>query len=306
VAPLLDGVPSASWQQLIDGATKDDPWLWAHIVNGKSYNIQAKAVQAAKVGAVVFRLRVQAAGTQYLQQIYADNGLLVDPGIKRFFNEVDDWFDLVARWIRSTTDQCVEEDLDSSKVSTPGSGLTMLAHSREMTSRQITPSFINIVIASPVQAINRQQWRRILEAAYQKREPPVAYGLLAGARAAIHTHEFRRAVIDAGTAAELAIAALFRANYGQLSQRAKNRLDGVDRNYATLGTLVGWIYKVGEFPAAVTDFSHRWPVFTDVDAKLIKLRNAVVHDNKVPQYPEAKGALTIANQMVGDLCTVTL
>jgi hypothetical protein len=96
VAPLLDGVPSAAWQQLVNGAAKDDPWLWAHIMNGKSYNIQSKEVQAAKVGAVVFRLRAPMAGKQYLQQIYADSGLLIDQGIKRLFDEVGAWFDRLA------------------------------------------------------------------------------------------------------------------------------------------------------------------------------------------------------------------
>jgi hypothetical protein len=113
-------------------------------------------------------------------------------------------------------------------------------------------------------------------------------------------------VIDAGTAAELTLASMFRVNFGQLPQWAKDRLGGVGGKYATLGILVGWIYKVGEFPPAVTCFGQRWPVEGDVRAKLVELRNAVVHKNKQPQYREAMDALRIANQVVKDLCPLTL
>ena len=99
-------------------------------------------------------------------------------------------------------------------------------------------------------------------------------------------HDFRRAVLDAGLAAELAVTQLISAQLTANGQTA-NRIETVLREYQMLGRrCTYWIhYCGGTLP-------------TNYQLRLIDRRNAATHSGHTPPEDDVRDAIAVAAEIV--------
>jgi hypothetical protein len=114
-------------------------------------------------------------------------------------------------------------------------------------------------------------------------EPPTPWLLIRDARVAHHHGSRRVALIDAGTAAELAIVELLRGQHPHLSAV---QFDAVLAKHQMLGKRLDLLTKTGGSPPA------------DIYAKLVEPRNDAAHRGAIPSDKECWEALLVATRIV--------
>jgi hypothetical protein len=131
--------------------------------------------------------------------------------------------------------------------------------------------------------ITVEAWRKALDQASADHELPVEHQLLNDARAANARGKWRQAVLDAATAAEVALSRALRAHLAR-----KNDSAVIDALMAgkTLGALVGLCDKFGvNIPA-------------DLLEGLVRPRNKVIHEALMPASGVAGRSLSLAAAIV--------
>lgn len=119
---------------------------------------------------------------------------------------------------------------------------------------------------------------------------PVEHRLLIDARDSLSSSDYRRAVIDAGTAAEVAIASFI----SETLLKHGLPIDFVDRATFTANGLIGLI---GLYASS----GRKLPVSKNaVASQLAEIRNRAAHGGLVPTPTEASKAIKVASALVGD------
>jgi hypothetical protein len=198
------------------------------------------------------------------------------------FNAVDGWTALLAEWIEVLAEQDTGRPgsaIDGVHVS--AQGLTLWTVEESLRSFPASDHRITVNMrTAPV--IDPPLWRRILRQVAAGRPVPQEHLLLADARAWLARNQFRRAIIDAGTAVELALTRRLDAALSPLEADLQRNLSAEHR---TLGRLGGALRDVID----VDDLKLR---------RLTESRNKAVHANLAPSRDEARDALDTALQVV--------
>lgn len=170
------------------------------------------------------------------------------------------WFDQVRSWVEICTGQDLDPGHRVYDAETVGAGLKFIAPPHEgdlglqLTTRRIQP-------------VTAAEWKLILAAVRDGKEPPLERLLIRDANAAYARRFYRRAIIDAAAALELTLVRALEERIEELPQRQRTRLAG-----ATLGRCID-IAKASGFEFDVT--------FEDLK-RLNDARNDAVHRAQEP------------------------
>ena len=126
-------------------------------------------------------------------------------------------------------------------------------------------------------------WRRAIREATRGADPPLEHALMNRARAALDEFDDRIAAIEAGSACEVAITASIERRLARGDQKVARALLGRTR---MLGSLIQLSRELGiALPS-------------DIDEKLVKLRNDAVHRGGAPARGAASKAVEIAEAVI--------
>lgn len=190
---------------------------------------------------------------------------------------IEFWFDQVRSWVEILTGQDLDPGHRVYDAETVGAGLTFIAppHEGELGLRLTTRH---------LQPVTAAEWRRILAAVRDGREPPLEHLLIRDANAAFVRGFYRRAVIDAAAALEIALVRVLDEKIDELPERQRKRLDG-----ATLGRSIDI--------ANASGFKFDVP-FDDLK-RLNEARNDAVHRAQAPDYVGTHILLQVAGDFLG-------
>lgn len=189
------------------------------------------------------------------------------------------WFRVLKDWIEVWTGQDLDDVAPRKRVEVLAQGWD--AWYRGTTFRP--PSTIRVDFDYGT-AMTPELWMKALGLAASSSEPPAESLLLRDARAAHARSQYRRSVIDAGTALEIALYALLAAANRSQSPLADELLESAKR--WTLGTLLLTCKRVCDVPSTVTH-------------ELVQLRNEVIHKTaRKPTKVESSAMLSAATDAV--------
>jgi len=183
--------------------------------------------------------------------------------IEEFFDDVGGWVDCLAEWLEVVSTQDANRLGPRREALVHGEGVELWTVDDGILSLPARPNRISITLADD-QPISSVMWRRLVELASDRRSVPQCHRLLIDARAWVRRNEQRRAVIDAGTAAELALNRLFDEKLEPLEEGLRSAIKGEHR---TLGRLIEVTADL--LPIQREDLKH-----------LVETRNGAVHRNK--------------------------
>jgi hypothetical protein len=190
---------------------------------------------------------------------------------------MDGWWDNVRTWAEIVTGQRMTK-FDSLATATLPKTTPIWRVSRDGSPRElITYSSELPVTLDPVHGVDVDVLTDCLALAGVT--PPLAWSFLCGARSLDEAAEYRRAVIDAATAAELAVTRL-------LDDRSLNERESTAK--MTLGRKANELKKLG------------YPVPQPFFDNLVRKRNKAVHDGETIGRIECNKAITEAVNVVHD------
>lgn len=259
--------------------SKDDieKWsFWGHI-NG--WNPKKHAALKAHVGALLIHFKLDPSRVTYSDYLYG-RGHPTGKQMDALFSEIDNWFERLSFWAEAAADQDVNPEAPLSSMEMRGGGLHVFTVEDDTISLPANSSTI-IANISDAEKVNLPTLRRILKQANAGHLPSDAHMLLKEARAARRRHQYRRAVIDAGSATEITLADFNRrVTHVAISTRIPPTL--------------GWYVNQRTIAA-------RAVIPADAKTKLVDIRNNAIHQNQVPTFEETKDALAIAEQIVNNV-----
>jgi hypothetical protein len=291
VQPSLDDLPPLAGQRLLerDRRMNDDPWFWGVVA---SWDPKGREVSQAEVCALVFRFNGVSADNLTYSNYRHGRGYPIGQPVNLLFGEIDAWFEALRIWLRVLTDQDVDQDVEAGRVRIAAQGLEVLTVDGETVSLPRFPSKITLNMPQ-VQALDERQWRHALNLISHGASPPIEHSLVGTARVQLRLHQYRRAVIDAATAVELALTDFLNTNYASLPSGIQRTLS---QNDQTLGWLVKNVPATRSLPTSVTQVFSQFP--PDVEAGLLDVRNNVVHRNQILTVAEAVRTVEIALSIV--------
>lgn len=190
---------------------------------------------------------------------------------------IEFWFNQVRSWVEILTGQDLDPGHRVYDAETVGAGLTFIAPPHEetlgirLTMRHVRP-------------VSGDEWRWILAAVRGGKEPPLECLLIRDANAALARKFYRRAVIDAAAALEIALIRVLNEKIEELPEKQRKRLE----NRPTLGTSINI--------AKVSGFEFEMP-FEDLKS-LNEARNDAVHRAQAPDYIGTHNLLRIAGDFL--------
>lgn len=207
-------------------------------------------------------------------------------GAKALACDLDVWWRAFTDWLGALTNQDFVQ-LGSKQLSVREHGFCAWSGDEAGQRHTSTGSNLFVVPGRP-DVLSVEHLQTCMKLARKCDEPPIEWLLIRDARSLSKAHEYRRAVLDAGTAAELALVALLEDHLYPAGDDVRRAL--FDR-YKTLGGLKDLASKLipQKVPERLTD-------------ELIKPRNAAVHKAKDPVSKEtAIKAINKAAELVAIL-----
>ncbi len=212
LAPTLPGIPKEGLSDYWF------PYNWAITFAG-DYS-EENATCLLRLG-MVFK-----APSQPLAAHPRDFGLMEDRITFAALEGMDAWLDRVRTWVEVLTHQDLDSLSPSYDVHFAGDGLNRWGGTGWI-SKELSSTRTRKIV--PVQL---EQWAAILKKAGQGDEPSLEFLLARDARAAFRRGDRRRAAIDAGTAVELVLNAIYRDNLDAIKE--VDRLNLEQRNLNSL------------------------------------------------------------------------
>lgn len=188
------------------------------------------------------------------------------------------WFNQVRTWAEIFTGQDLDPGHRVFDAETIGAGLTFIEPPHEgdlgirLTTRDIRP-------------VSADEWQWILAAVRDDVEPPVVELLIRDARAAFARGFYRRAIIDAAAALEIALVHTLDDRIEELPEKQRGRLD----NRPSLGVYIS-IAEISGFEFEVTFEELR---------RLVDSRNDAAHRVQAPNFLKTHDLLRIATDFLG-------
>ncbi len=238
-----------------------------------------RTISSAHISAVVMEFKVPVEDITYSEYLYG-RGHPQGAIIQALFSEIDPWFERVRTWVEAAVDQDADPDNPIITATSPGQGLMVMTEDNGVIS---LPASSFTIIANLVQyeALKLPLLRRIVNQANSGAMPSDVHLLIKDSRAALRRNHFRRAVIDAGSAVELALVDF------------NSRVTHVSPASGRLPTL-GWYVNR---PAIARGAGV--PANTTTD--LVQVRNNAIHQNRVPSRDETVLALDLAKGIVNQV-----
>ena len=264
-APALPGVPTDA-VELTDGQ-------WAN----SSAWVSDDSFQLRRIGLVVKSAPDRSpvgrpgAGTSLEERL-----------IDTAFANIDTWFDRLRSWVEVLTGQDLDTQTPRFEAWFEGSGLR--AWRREGSHLAVVDRSRVVVTSNDPRPLPSKAWRFVLERS-GRGHPPAERLLMRDARAALARSQSRRAVLDAGAAAELILVELVDAALMPLPRATRA---AATPRHRTLGTLVGFA-KGAEFDLPVSS--------GELDT-IVRLRNAATHGAETPSYDAALEVLNSVQRLV--------
>lgn len=187
------------------------------------------------------------------------------------------WFDQVRSWVEILTGQDLDPGHRVYDAEMVGAGLTFIAppHEGELGLRLTTPH---------IRPVTAAEWRGILAAVREAKEPPLEHLLIRDANAAFARGFHRRAIIDAAAALEIALVWVINQKIEEVPEKQRGRL----RNRPTLGVYI----SVAEISGFEFDVSF------EKLKQLVDARNDAVHRVQAPDYVGTHNLLRIAREFL--------
>jgi HEPN domain-containing protein len=180
--------------------------------------------------------------------------------------ELDDWFEAITDWLAALTDHNFVQ-LGSKQLSVSELGFN--AWSGDESGRRHTMCGLNLTkVPRRSEAVKADQLRTCMFLARKSRKPPDEWLLIRDARSLAFEGQYRRAVLDAGSAAELALTAMLATHIYPSGDAIREALFDP---YRTLGDLKKLALKL-----------IREKVPEGLDEDLIAPRNVAVHKADEP------------------------
>lgn len=195
--------------------------------------------------------------------------------------ELPQWFSTLKDWCEILTEQDLDVVAPRERIRVDGKGWACWHDSNPIQVRRRV--IMDFDYGDP---ISQTRWSRLVMLAGAGSQPETQHLLLRDARSAQVRGQFRRVVLDAATAIDIALNRLLDEQHRQHPSPLADELIRVSRNRWAMGTLRDLIAGFGELPPSMT-------------AELITLRNDVIHKRaKKPTGAEAKKMLTAASDLV--------
>jgi hypothetical protein len=269
-SPPLKGIrEDVDWEQYFD-----DPWGgWGSVVQyHETQGINGPG--AARVNGVVLRFPLSDDDASDPTQIAATLG-------RRLYESTGDWLRRLRAWIEVATGQdldptvvtpAVRADLNLFRVDSQGSA-ERIRDERPITVESIVErNYVGIAT-----------WQAVLYRVGLNEEPPTERLLLHDARMGLLRHHPRRAVLDAGTAAEIALSRMLDAELAGVPVAVGEM---VRRQNRELGRLINALRALGiQLP-------------DELQPKLAEPRNMAIHSGQEPDIAVARSAVTLAGEVV--------
>lgn len=143
---------------------------------------------------------------------------------------ISSWFDAVRTWAEVFTGQDLDPDHPVYDATPVGEGLTFIEPPHD--------GLAGIILTTPrVRPLRAREWGDILNAVGRDREPPLEEILSRDARAAHRRGAYRRAILEAGTALEIALGHHVRDHIGHLKEYHQRRIKD-QKNHLGLGSYI--------------------------------------------------------------------
>lgn len=204
----------------------------------------------------------------------------------RTVREIEDWWNLVSTWISIFTKQ------DFVEIGKTGSGIRVGpivtwcgngAGQRVNGSRDTSIPVVNDV---GVDRIDEATLRRCLGLAASATQPPDEWLFIRDARSLINARQYRRAVIDSGTAAELAFTSLIDRQFAANGTSQQDR----DQKFSSHKGL----YRLSQL--LVSENAGTAPAL--LNEELGRPRNNAAHRGYAPTLAEAQAAVAKSTEVV--------
>jgi hypothetical protein len=268
-SPQLTGIrKDVDWGQYFD-----DPWGWGTVIQ---YH-EKKGIEgpgAAHVNGVALRFPIPEGDAGEPSGMAANLA-------RRLYESIGDWLKRLRLWIEVASGQ----DLDPT-VATPVIRADLnLFHVDDQGSAERIQDERPITIEASVERnyLDKATWQAVLNRASAIEEPPIERLLLHDARMGLRRHHPRRAVLDAGTAAEIALSRLLDAELAGSSAAVGEM---VRRQNRELGRLISALQALG---VGLPD---------KLQPKLVEPRNTAIHSGQEPDIAVARSAVTLAGEVV--------
>jgi hypothetical protein len=192
-----------------------------------------------------------------------------------------DWWSHVRDWIQVVTHQSLEEQRTDDDSLIPN---TRAWQWDGETGRHVPIQERHVIRMQAVEQLRARTFQAILNSAEAHESPPSMHLLLRNARHARWEGQTRQTVLDAATAAELALTELLD---DRLSDAPADVVEIVRRGTQGLLRLRNALVNLGE---------NRLP--NSMQRGLIEVRNSAIHRGEEPSDAEAGTALTLATDLV--------
>lgn len=204
--------------------------------------------------------------------------------IKSFYAGFDEWFQSVQLWLEVLVAQDMNRHGPRSLVNIPGAGLSLLTIDNGVVSLPQLNGGGNPIAITFVDEplVDQRSWSKAIEKASLGEEPKDQRVLLADAEAQLRRGHYRRAVIDAATALEVAL------NEGlehELRNVGTKLAAALLKERRTLGPLIDLMASLGK-------------VDTNLAQDVARPRNAAVHRGEAPTRAAAGKAIGAARRAI--------
>jgi len=248
--------------------------LWPVAGGVTAWDPKKRIASECHVGAIVLRFTVPAEDVALPEEAHGRTSYRgVIPADVR--NGIEPWFYRVRMWVEAATDQDTDPD---NPLVRRGSGRLSLFKMEEGGIGELGSWGGMTAMRHNFEPVNLRQLRRIVVQANAGQLPSDAHLLMGDARAALRRQRTRLAVIDAGTAVEMTLAAFNQAGPNVQPSRGQ----------PTLGFYVGQLQTMAQLPA-------------DTQTGLVNVRNDAAHRNRQPARADALRALAIGKEIVDRL-----
>jgi len=247
--------------------------LWGGVSRWNK-NIRKPLVTHLK--ACIFEFEVEQTSIQYSNYLY---GLGHPQGeqLTEIFSSYDEWFEDFRTWLEALTMQDLERSDRPKSMQMVGSGLLIWTEPNDLISLPASANHIKLSIDKTLERykISLPKMRLALKLTESGSLPPLTHILLRDSRAAFRRRQYRRAVIDAGSAVETCLKDYAAARGINLGARP----------------MLGSIINNGPLQSLI----HMPP---NTQAKLVNTRNDAIHHNRVPSQHQTKAAISIATKII--------
>jgi hypothetical protein len=270
----LGATPDKQLLRFTSNREKSEPGrgdFWGQV---SAWRTEPQRVSTAFVRAVWLQFRIRADDPLRDPQS-ADADSPRELAYQEVYGDIDRWFEAFRSWLELISDQDLDPENPLPNSHSPGSGLSLFAFDQTELDYFLGVRAISAIahMVTPL-TVSRLRWG--FRQANANAVPSDARLLLRDAYAENRRGRTRRAVIDAGSAAELTLADY--AAREAVSMPSK----------PTLGAYVNKLQAQASLPA-------------NTKGALVDVRNAAIHENQIPTPAASHTALGIASTVLNKL-----